>query len=560
MRVRQRSSHGRARPTRLLALGLALALPLGCYADYTPEPTQSTAVGPAPLRRLTNEEYLNALADLFPSVKVTLPALPTDATVAGFDNAAEAQQPSDVRIARYEAIASAYAHVLARDASAVHALTGCADYASPALADACASSFVQKVGSRIFRRPLTSDERDRFTSRFHGWQLAVDFEGATELTLSALLQSPQFIYRPEPAPPDVAAGRTIPLEPYAMATRLSFFLWKSVPDDALLDAASRNQLGTESELRAQAKRMLEDPRAKRVLYSFHRQWLGLDRVLLDEHSARTAAVDPAWTPATQAAVNLETQLFVENTLAGGGTFKDLFTSRQAWVNGEAARVYRIGAPSDPAQWTQVELPQTERAGLLTRAAFLSGYSHRGATSPPVRGNWLQLRLLCQLPLSPPPGVDLSQPKAQPGDGPQTNRMLFETRTRPPTCQGCHAGLNGYGFGFEHYNAAGEFQTQDNGLPVDATGKITGTDVDGPFNGAIELSARLSQSAVVQRCATERWVRFAVGRAPDPAEALLISTLAEDFHTSEGDVRALLVDLVASDTFRLQKVTREVSSP
>ncbi len=537
----------------------AFAAPLGCYADYSADTSaQQANVGPAPLRRLTNEEYLNALSDLFPHVKVTLPVLPADATVAGFDNAAEAQQPSDVRISRYEAIASAYAHALVNDATGLNALVACPDFSTPALADACARTFVETVGGRIFRRPLTDDERDRFTARFHGWQIAVDFPGATELTLAALLQSPQFIYRPEPAPPDVANGIRIPVEPFAMASRLSFFLWRSTPDDALLLAAKKRQLATEADVRAQAARMLADPRARRVLYSFHRQWLGLDRVLYDEHAARTPDVDPGWTPATQAAVMTETELFIENTLSQGGTFADLFTSRRAWVNGDAARVYRINPLPDPSQWTEVTLPENERAGLLTRAAFLAGYSHRGATSPPVRGNWLELRLLCRLPISPPPGVDLSQPKAQPGDGPQTNRMLFETRTRPAVCQSCHASLNGFGFGFEHYDAAGKFQTVDHGLAIDAVGKLTNTDVDGPFDGALDLSAKLAQSSVVHRCATERWVRFAVGRAPDPAESLTIDALAQRFHESHGDVRALLVDLVASDTFRLQKVAREGS--
>lgn len=544
----------------LLAIA-ALAAATGCYGDYTPDGTAHAAdVGPSPLRRLTNEEYLNALSDLFPRVKVTLPVLPADATVAGFDNAAEAQQPSDVRISRYEAIAGAYAHALASDPDALHALIGCPDFSTPALADACARTFVTTVGGRVFRRPLLDEERDRFVERFRGWQIAVDFAGATELTLSAMLQSPQFVYRPEPAPPDAADGATVPVEPFALASRLSFFLWKSTPDDALLDAARNGQLGTETDVRAQATRMLADPRARRVLYSFHRQWLGLDRVLLDEHTQRTPDVDPGWTPATQAAVMTETELFIENTLAQGGTFADLFTSRRAWVNGDAARVYRINPLPDPSQWTEVTLPENERAGLLTRAAFLAGYSHRGATSPPVRGNWVTLRLLCQLPISPPPGVDLSQPKAMAGDGPQTNRMLFETRTKPAACQGCHSTLNGYGFGFEHYNAAGQYQTVDDGLAVDATGKITGTDVDGPFDGALDLSAKLANSAVVQRCATERWVRFAVGRAPDPAEAPMIAALSQRFHGSHGDVRALLTDLVASDTFRLRTVKREVSSP
>ncbi len=338
-----------------------------------------------------------------------------------------------------------------------------------------------------------------------------------------------------------------------MASRLSFFLWESVPDDALMQAASRGELTTDDQIRAQATRMIADPRALRVLWSFPREWLGLDQILLDEHAVRTPEVDPLWTTTTQASAFTETQLFVQNTLAAGGTFRDLLTSSQAWVDGEMSRVYGLPAPQDPNGWAPVTLPPTQRAGLLTRVSFLAGYSHRGATSPPVRGNGVQLRLLCELPISPPAGVDLSQPTAPPGSGPQTNRMLFEARTQPAFCQGCHAGLNGFGFGFENYDAAGHFQTTDDTLPVDATGTITGTDVDGPFDGAIALSEALSRSQVVHDCATQELVRFALGRAPADAEAPTVATLSKSFMASGGDLHALLIDVVLTPAFRMQLV-------
>jgi hypothetical protein len=297
--------------------------------------------------------------------------------------------------------------------------------------------------------------------------------------------------------------------------------------------------------------MISDDRALRVLWSFPRQWLGLDQILLAEAAARTPQVDPLWTTATQASAFTETQLFVQNVLGQGGTFRDLLTSPTAWVDGEMSRVYGLPAPADATAWTQVTL--AERAGLLTRTSFLAGYSHAGATSPPVRGNAIQLRLLCELPVSPPPGVDLSQPTAAPGSGPQTNRMLFEQRTAPAFCQSCHAGLNGFGFGFEEYNAAGAYQATDDTLPVDATGTITGTDVDGPFNGAIDLSQKLSQSRTVHDCATLELVRYALARAPTDVEASSVADLSKSFMASEGDLRALLVDIVLTPSFRMQLV-------
>jgi hypothetical protein len=541
-------------PLPLVIFALIAAI-TACRGDENvPAADQSaTSVGASPLRRLSNNEYLNALHDLFPAQHPTLPELPADIPVADFDNAAQAQQPSDVRIARYEAIATLYAEGATVDTPAVHALVGCDDWTTPELATSCATKLVDGMGGRLFRRPLTVAEHERFLASFRTWTAAVDFEGAARLTLSAMLQSPQFLYRAEPQPADRAPGSVIAVEPYPMASRLSFFLWESVPDQTLLDAASRNELATEEQLRTQAERMLQDDRARRLLWSFHRQWLGLDRILLDEHTVRSATVDAAWTAATPHAAVEESRRFVENTLAAGGTFRDLLTSRRAWVDGEMARIYGVPVTGDPAAFTETSLPEGERSGLLTRASFLAGFAHRGATSPPVRGNGIQLRLLCQLPLSPPPGVDLSQPMATPAQGPQTNRMLFEARTRPSMCQGCHASLNGFGFGFENYNAAAHFQTTESGLPIDAKGMIHGTDVDGPFDGAVALSEALSRSAVVHHCATEQLFRYALGRAPEDVEGPTITTLAKRFMESGGDERALMTSIVTAPSFRMRRV-------
>ena len=528
---------------------LAASAVLGCFEA---DGTTAASVGPAPLRRLSDAEYLNALHDTFPTLSPALPALPADVAVAGFDNAAAAQQPSDVLIGRYETIANLYAAAATADTPSVAALVGCSDWSTPALATACATGFVGGMGGRLFRRPLTPEEARRFLTRFGAWQAAVDFEGAVQLTLSAMLQSPQFIYRPEPLPPTlVPPGGVVPVDAYALATRLSFFLWQSAPDPALLDAAARGELASDAGLRAQVDRLFGDARATRTLWSFHRQWLGLDQILLAEGAARTPQVDPDWTTATQASAFTESQLFVENVLTSGGTFRDLLTSRRAWIDGETARLYGMPAPVVP--WTEVTLDSGQRAGILTRASFLAGSSHLGATSPPMRGNGIELRMLCQLPRSPPPGVDLSQPTPAPGQGPQTNRMLFEARTAPAPCQSCHVGLNGFGFGLESYNAAGHYQTTDDGLPVDASGTITLTDVNGPFVGGVQLSEILARSATVHACASQQWFRYAFGRAPVPGEQPAVSAQAQSFLESEGDVHAIVLAIVTSPSFRYRVV-------
>jgi hypothetical protein len=545
-----------SRAPLLTSLTLAAALYPGIGCGGTGEGAEPPpVVGPAPLRRLSNGEYLNALHDLFPALAVPpLPKLPADTSPSGFENASSAQQPSDVRIARYEAIANLYAQAATDTPERVRQLVGCDDWATPSQAAACAGQFLERTGARVFRRPLTAEERDRLALRFSAYRAAVDFEAAVRLTLSLMLQSPQFLYRAEPAPAAASEGSAVvPVEPYAMASRLSFFLWESGPDDALLEAAARDELREPEQLRAQAERMLADERARRALWSFHRQWLNLDRVLSDENTVRTPEVDPSWTAATPSAVSQESRLFVENVLMATPTLRALLTSRRAWVNGEMARIYGQPPPSDPAAWTEVLLPEAERGGILTRAAFLAGTSHRGATSPPIRGNGIQLHLLCQLPAPPPAGVDRSTPRPAPGQGPQTNRMLFAARTAPASCQSCHLTLDGFGFGFERYTAAGAYHTTELGLPVDARGKIVGTDVDRAFDGALELSDTLAKSEKVQRCVTRQWLTYALGRAPVDAELEVTDALAAGFGESGGDLRRLLVGIVTAPTFRMRRV-------
>ncbi len=518
----------------------------GCGTDAVPP-----QVGSSPLRRLSDTEYQYALRDLFLGLEVQTPPLPGESSPTGFDNDIASQAPSDVRIARYETIANLYAAAVTVDEAAVTALTGCADHSTPTLAASCSSAFIRQFGLRVYRRPLTTEEHDHLAQRFTSWTTALDFQGAVQLTVSTMLQSPQFLYRAEPLEAVEVGVFHVPVEPYAMASRMSFFLWGSIPDDELLTAAGAGDLTTEDGVRSQAARMLEDPRALRLVWDFHRQWLALDHILFEEHEVRIADIDAQWTAATQRSALLESQRFVEQSFRSQGTFGDVLTGRHAVIDGEMARVYGVAAG-------EVELAEDQRAGLLTRTAFLAGFSHRGGTSPPIRGNAILVRLLCQLPTSPPPDADLSMPVAMPGEGPKTNRTLFEERTSAPACQGCHESLNGFGFGFEHYTASGAYITEQAGLPIDASGQLMFTDVDGPFANAIELSSELARSELVMDCAARRWVQFALGRLPAGRESGLVGGIANRFVEGHGDFRALFTDIVTSPLFRTRKVPPEGS--
>ena len=533
----------------------ALGIVAGCYLGGTPLTEQQAAeVGPAPLRRLTSSEYLNSLHDLFPNLALTLPPLPADAIIGGFDNAASAQAPSDVAIARYETIANLYAAAATVDDAAVTALVGC-DWSTSDLATSCSTKFINEQGRRIFRRPLTSDEFARLQTKFVGWQSAVDFEAAVELTLATMLQAPQFIYRPEPLVSDEDPSTLVAVDAYELATRLSFFLWSSTPDDALLDAAESGALIGEDGVRTQATRMLQDGRARRTLWDFHRQWLALDLVVTTGQTYRTPDIDPNWSAQTATSSETETELFVENTLMSGGTLHDLLLSPHAWVDGEMSRVYKLPSPSDPTTFNAVDLPPDQRGGLLTRVAFLAGTSHAGGTSPPIRGNAVQLRLLCELPISPPPNADTSMPTAPPGSGPQTTRIALRTANIARDLPRLPRELERNRFRFRKLRRGRRIShDRKSVLPIDASGVLMGTDVDGPFDGALDLSAKLDRSTVVHRCATQsngcvtrsgahRWTR----------SFLLVDAWTSAFQSSVAATCARFSwNIVTSPTFRYRR--------
>lgn len=526
---------------RLARLSVVVFLTSACRPgavstlDSFPAPALATSpsAGPAPLRRVTRRQYENVLADVFGFVVPGRESLPEDAVIGGFEGVAEAQTPSELFVSRAQRSAEQLAAFVVADRARLARVLGCERWSSEADQRSCTEALINGPGRRLYRRPLSSAEAVRVRDDVTRWTTAVDFEGAVQLTLERLLQSPEVLYRPEPA----ADG-------FALASRLSFLLWESAPDDELLNEAAAGRLATPEQVRAQARRMLSDVKARRAMWNFHRQWLGLERLMLDEHTVRTPEVDAAWTAASQQAALAETQAFVEHVMAEEGTLAALLTSRRAWLDAESARLYGV-TTLQPGQETVLDGDQ--RSGVLTRVAFLASTSHRGATSPPIRGNALSLKLLCRQPTPPPPGVDTTPP-AKPTTGARTTRQLYVERTSPPTCAGCHFSLNALGFGFEHYDAAGKFRATEDGLPVDATMTASVGDVEGPLDGALELSARLARSRDVQTCATQMWIRHALGRAPVEAERPWMDALTTRFVASDGDVKGLLLDLVSSPTF------------
>jgi hypothetical protein len=512
-------------------------------------------VGTAPLRRLSSKEYLNTLSDLFPSVSVELPDLPTEVPVDSFDNDARALGPSDVSTSRWEEIAFRYMGAVTATPAALAAFLPCASDASGTAAEqACSAEFIATFGHRTHRRPLSAEETTRYQALFDTELAAIDFEAALQLTGMAMLQSPAFLYRVEPARGEAAAV-TASLDSYEMASRLSYFLWQSMPDQPLLDAAGRGELTDATSIETHARRMLADPRARSAAIDFHRQWLFFDRILAEEHTERSEDVFPDWNVETQAAAYEELLRFTGRAVfEGPGTLANLFLSRDTEVNAPLAAIYGVDGPSSADTWQPVSLPAAERAGFLTKVGFLAAHAHGANGSPPLRGSYVMQRIFC-LPVDPPPpGTDTTPP--DPSGSALTNREQFEERTSPGDCRGCHAVLNPFGFALEHYDAVGAYRSEDNGQPVNAVVELVDTDVTGQVNGGIELSEKLATSQQVADCAVSRWFRYARGRGVEAGDACAMERARAAFAASGGRIVDLMVNLATSEEFRRRPAGEE----
>ncbi len=507
----------------------------GGSSEDTGDEPPVPAVIDVPLRRLTAFEYRNTVADLF--VGATLPdfELPVDDRREGFDNNADALLPSKLHIEQYNVAAERIADVVVND---LPALIDC----TPDIDPGCSMRFVTEFGARAFRRPLTADETTAFHAFFAGPPGDTDFAAGVEATIQLMLQAPQFLYRIELHEPGAGAPGTLAaLDGYQLATRLSYFLWSSMPDPALLTAAGSGQLATPAQVEAEVRRMLDDPKAERAFLHFFRQWGELERVDLVSKLA-----DDNYDDATRGAMREEFDRFVRDVLFGGGegTFSDLLQSPRTFVNDRLAELYGVAGPG-PDMWTEVELDPTQRAGLLTQPAFLAGHGHPLNPSPVKRGNFVLQNLLCINVGSPPPIAEaMGSPKPMPG---MTNRQVYEELTKAEQCNICHQTINPVGFAFEHYDTMGRFRELDQGLPVDSSGSIAKL----MYADATEFMAQLVTDDLAQDCFTRKWLTYSLGGTqllPD-----MTTEVADAFASAEFNLRELQVAIATHPRFASYEV-------
>lgn len=499
-----------------------------------------------PLRRLTPAQYANTLRDL-----VGDPALAPNVDDGG-------------------ALLSERGTRQLRDAAAL-VLERRAEWTVPvfpcdldgAASEACAAAFIDGFVRRAFRRPATEEERAWLMGVYRDAQVELGFRDAMEVLLEVVLQSPQVVYLQEVGVErDGLPAGVRALTELELASRLSYFLWNTTPDDALLDAADRGELAGDG-LRAHAERLLGDPRAEATVQDFFWRYLQLDGGRLHhslEETTKDATLFPEYGDGLQAAMRTELEAFVRRVFfEEDASFDRLLLARTAYVNASLARVYGVeGGPATDDDWQWVELDAEERGGLLTRAAFLTVFSAANVQSPIRRGVFVLEEVLCQELGEPPPNAsDVPVEGGEVDDGSGGTIVLsvrddVTARTSEPQCAGCHGVINPVGFTFEHYDAIGRWQDTDRaaGTAIDASGHLAGTDVDGPVADALALSEALARSQRVRQCFADRWLSRALGEVGDEDGCTKEGVRAR--FSESGSMREMLLAIIESDAFRYLK--------
>jgi hypothetical protein len=501
----------------------------------------------APLSLLTRVQYDATIADLVGDTSSPSSTFPPENQVSGYNDNTEVHIANPLLVEQFMDAAEG---ISARAVAAhLNTLAPCAG-TSAAEQTACGSQFITSFGKRAFRRPLLSDEAQAFNTLFAGMNASRGYSAAVELTLQAMLQSPQFLYRVDTsstaATPETGA---VALDSYQLASRLSYFLTGSMPDDDLFAAADAGKLQSASEIETQARRLLETSRARSMVRDFNRQWLGLSGLAGLARNAPEGAMDLKGIGDDYQESLLQ---FLDHAYWANGDLKSLFLSPDIYVNARLAGVFGVAAPqSGYAAVSGVP----GQVGLLTQPALMSMLAHADQSGPVQRGVFVRQQILCN-PVPPPPAN--FNPVAPDPDPSLTTRERFAVHTQNTACSGCHQLIDGTGFGFENYDQLGRYRTQENGLAVDASGEMLGMGdgLDGPFTGVEELSKRIAASQRAQNCLATNWYRYAMGRVETEADGCSLIDVQKKFVASGGQFKELLVALTQTDAFRYRPALPE----
>jgi hypothetical protein len=486
--------------------------------------------------RLNRVEYDNTVRDLFFGLDVhPAAAFPVDNYAEGFDNNAEELRMSNLLLEKYMDAAAQVVNAAFASAPVRARLVPC-DPVKDGEA-ACAKRAVGAFAERAFRRPIPDAELAPYLKLVDLARAQGDaFDVGIRVALRALLVSPNFLFRLEPDPP---RGMVRALDGFEVASRLSYFLWSSLPDDELFGRARAGALASPDELVRQVRRMLADKKADALVDNLAGQWLytrQLPELTPDPVRFPPAAFDDNLREAMRA----EMHLFAREVFLGQEGAAALLRSSFTFANRRLAQHYGLPeAASLGAPLQKVALTSDRRGGLLTQGGWLTVTSHPDMTSPVKRGKWILGELLCEEPPPPPPGVDNLEKTPQTG----SLRQRFEQHRQAPACKSCHSLIDPMGFALEHYDAIGRWRDSDGAFPIDATGTLAGTDV--AFDGARALASALEKDPRFARCVLRKLLTYALGRGVVASDGPAFDSLLDGFVRGGLKVPALLEALAAS---------------
>jgi hypothetical protein len=523
------------------AFGFVAAAALAGCGQHDDAPV--TKGGPISLRRLTEPEYRQIIADVFgTTIKVPGRFEPDQR-----DNGLIAVGTSRVSVAgtgieEYDLTARGIA---AQVVDEVHrtSLVPCVPAKATQPDDSCATKFVSQTGRFLFRRPLTQTELQTFVkdAADSAGKLG-NFYSGLETSLSGMLVSPQFLFRQEASQPDPDNSGQLRLDPYSKASRLSFFLWDTTPDAELLDAADKGELDTSAGLNKQVERMVNSPRLAFGVRAFFSDMLGFD-------GFAALAKDPAIYPKYNSQVASDAQEQTLRTLTDllvtqKGDYRDIFTSRKTYMTRLLGSVYGVPVKAASGWEAHVYDEGDPRSSILTQISFVALHSHPGRSSPTIRGKAVRQVFLCQKVPDPPGNVKFTMVQDTHNPNFRTARARLGAHINQPTCAGCHKIMDPVGLAMENFDSSGSYRASENDAPITTDGEIDGT----KFNDALGFIKAVHDHPQAPVCLVSRLYSFGVGRAATKDETDWLNYQVKQFAAGGYKVPDLMSRIATSPAF------------
>jgi hypothetical protein len=450
--------------------------------------------------------------------------------------------------------ATAYLKILKVDIAGPFSPTGPGDTPSrrrifvcqpttPATEDPCANKILTNLARQAFRRPVTDEQVLPLLRIYKRWRPGRSFDGAIQTSIERLLVDPNFLFRVERAPANVKPGAVYPVPDLDLASRLSFFLWSSIPDEELLQAAERGKLKDPAVFQQQVLRMLADERSNMLVKNFAAQWLYLRNL---KALTPDSFEFPDWDDDLRDAMRQETELFLQSQIREDHSVMDLLTANYTFMNERLAKHYGIPDVYG-SRFRRVTLPDGHRAGLLGQASILAVTSNPNRTSPVQRGKWILENLLGTPPPPPPPDVP-PFPETAKGEQPKTVRARMEQHRANPVCAGCHANMDPLGFAMENFDAIGTWRVVADGSPVDTSAALPdGTKLNGP-HGLRELME--ARQALFMETVTERLLTYALGRGVESRDMPAVRRIVKDAAAKNYRWSSIMLGITTSTPFQM----------